>query len=331
MPPSAMDPAARAALREAASEWFVRMRGPDAERSRPAFEAWLAASADHRAMYNRVSVGWEQSRLITHTPTGQAWQGLPEQARTRRGGWGYAVAAGFAALLVLGFLLAPRTPVSGPQIAAQQLSSPVGIRKVRLGDGSVVTLDAGTRLELLFSAGERRVRLRTGRARFEVPRDAARPFIVAASGREVIATGTVFDVSCADGAISVALLRGSVDIRDLRPDAPRQLLARLTPGQAIQLAPGSTEAKRQAMTAAAADWPSGMDEFDDTPLSEVVAVANRYSDRHLVLGDPAIGSLRVTGAYKMGNPEALAATLAAAFDLVVTKGQDNGIILSRRR
>lgn len=37
----------RQALRDEAAHWFARMRGPDAEPSRAAFETWLAADPLH--------------------------------------------------------------------------------------------------------------------------------------------------------------------------------------------------------------------------------------------------------------------------------------------
>lgn len=318
-----------AALREAAAEWFARMRGPDAERDRAAFVAWIAEDPRHKRLYDQMQVTWEQSRLVTHTPAGQAYAGLPPRAAARRSPWPYAVAASIAAIFVVTLLFAYRGPIAGPAARVQEIASQIGIRQVRLGDGSIVTLDAGTRIELRFAAAERRVILKTGRARFDVRQDKARPFIVAAAEREIVATGTLFDVSCLDGKLTVALLRGSVDVRDARPEAPRTLVAHLEPGQEVQLAPGTSAAPRTA-DAGGRDWPSGMVEFDGAPLSTVVAVANRYANRRLVLADPATGALRVTGAYKMGDAEALAATLAAAFDLVVTPGTDGSILLARR-
>lgn len=327
MPGPPTGPSPKEALRETAAEWVIRMRGPDAERARPAFEAWLAEHPDHRRMYDRVSVSWEQSRLVAHTPAGEAWEGLPPRARPARRTWAYAVAAGIAALVMVGLLLAHRSPVAGPGTAVQEIASQVGIRHVRLGDGTVVTLDAETRLALRFTAGERRIVLEAGRARFAVAHDASRPFVVAAAGREIVATGTIFDVSCANGKVSVALLQGGVDVRDAGPDRPRPLIARLAPGQAIRLAAG-VEPVAQALDAGAKDWPNGLVEFDGTPLRDVLATANRYSVRHVVLEDASLGDLRVTGGYRLGDPAALARAMAAALGLQV-EASGRSIVLRR--
>jgi transmembrane sensor len=328
MPGSPAGPSPKEALRETAAEWVIRMRGPDAERARPAFEAWLAEHPDHKRMYDRVAVSWEQSRLVAHTPAGQAWEGLPPRARPARRTWAYAVAAGIAALVMVGLLLAQRAPVAGPGAPAQEIASQVGIRQVRLGDGTVVTLDAETRLALRFSAGERRIVLEAGRARFAVAHDTSRRFIVAAGGREVVATGTVFDVSLARGEVAVALLEGGVDVRDVTSGA--RPVVRLAPGQGLQIAGGRTPPVPRPVTAAERQWPSGMLEFDGTPLREVLAIANRYSRRPIELGDASLGELRVTGGYRLGDPARLARTLAAALNLAVEEETGGRLVLVRR-
>ncbi|HVJ02959.1 MAG TPA: FecR domain-containing protein [Sphingomonas sp.] len=326
-----MDHDADEALRDAAASWFARMQGPDADKSRAAFERWLAESPRHRRAWDRMAASWERGRLIADTPTGRAWQGLPprDRARPRRATWGYAIAASLLVILAVGLLLAHGTPGRAPQVAQQALVSPLGIRKVRLEDGSTVTLDAGARLMLHYTAGERRVALEAGRARFEVAHDAARPFIVVAMEREVVATGTVFDVSIEQGKLSVALLRGGVDVQLARSNAPRAVLAHLVPGETLQIASGDAVPKPGVLSEAAKAWPSGMVEFDGTPLRDVIATANLHSTRRLALADPALGDLRVTGAYRLGDPDALAAGLAAAFGLRVARRSDGAVLLAR--
>lgn len=333
MPPARMDPAAEAALAEAASEWFVRMRGPDAARDRAAFEAWLGESPNHKIMYDRIALRWDQAGLVGHTPSGQARSGLPEKAvrapaRLRH----YAIAAGIALVLGTGVVLQQRASAPAPaaETAIAAIASDVGIRRVRLADGSIVTLDADTRLQLRFTDKERRLELLGGRARFEVAYDARRPFVVAADGREVVATGTIFDVSFRDGEVGVVLLRGGVDVRAAKPNMPREVLARLAPGEAIRFSRDDARPRPAAVSEAIRSWPAGMVEFDGTPLREVLAIANRYSARHIVLGNKELGDLRVTGAYRVGDPAALAETLAAAFDLEVASNGGTVVVWERR-
>lgn len=330
MPPAAPEPPARDLVREAAASWFARMRGPNAERHRAAFEAWAATPA-HRAAFDRMALRWEQSGLVGHTPSGQARTGLPD-ARPPSRTLFYAIAAAIAGLVLSGLLFAvlpmPGQKQSAPQLAARDLSTPVGtIRRLTLPDGSVVTLDTASRIELAFTASERRVRLLAGRARFEVAHGQARPFIVAAGAGEVVATGTMFDVSLIGARPQVRLIQGSVAVRTLAAGAPRVVIAKLVPGQAASL--GEPDARPQ--TLAADRWVGGMLSYDNVPLAEVLAEANRYASAPITLADPDLGKLRVTGGFKAGDQRAIAEALAAGLGLKVEAGAGGALRLARRR
>jgi transmembrane sensor len=87
-------------------------------------------------------------------------------------------------------------------------------------------------------------------------------------------------------------------------------------------------ADRKVSVAPASDWTRGMLQFDGTPLSEAVALANRYSDRHILLVG-GLGALRVTGAFRAGDTAGLAKALAAAFGLSLQQNADGNLLLSR--
>jgi transmembrane sensor len=59
-----------------------------------------------------------------------------------------------------------------------------------------------------------------------------------------------------------------------------------------------------------------------------VALANRYSERHIILGED-LGTLRVTGAFRAGDTTGLAKALAAAFGLSLRTDSAGNFILAR--
>ena len=69
--------------------------------------------------------------------------------------------------------------------------------------------------------------------------------------------------------------------------------------------------------------------FDAIPLSDAIATANRYSSAKIRTVDPAIDDLQVTGAYRAGDTQGLARSLAASFDLRLTIHADGDIVLDR--
>ncbi|KAK0340775.1 hypothetical protein LTR94_029103, partial [Friedmanniomyces endolithicus] len=68
------------------------------------------------------------------------------------------------------------------------------IGRITLTDGSVVTLDAGSAIDVAPMGTQRRIVLRSGRAGFAVAKDAAHPFVVTAGAASVTALGTHFTV-----------------------------------------------------------------------------------------------------------------------------------------
>lgn len=322
----------RERLRGKASDWLVRLRGPDAERYRPAFERWILENPDHADAYERVRAAWGLSDDVRYTPTGRA-RNLTALPPPRSRLVPYALAATALLALAAGMVvLVMQSYASGPaaNVAPVQFATSLGqIRSFTLSDGSTVTLDTDSAIEVDFTGTVRQIRLVHGRARFDVAHNPARPFQVTTNSGMVTARGTLFDVAEVDGQMSVVLLRGAVDVqivtRGLEARAPR--VERLRPGQ--QLTIGGQIGAPTPVIVSEPRWPSGMLEFNGAPLREVVAEANRYGTVPIRLADPTLGDLRVTGVYQAGDTIGLARALAAIFGLRHASTGDGAILLSR--
>jgi len=320
-----------------ASAWFARMRGSDAEMSRLEFERWRASDPRNRAAYARIERRWQLAAGLAGSPLAQehlaAVNRRPFYAMP-----GPRVACGslIVALLIGGgavFLWRG----DGPRPAAvAQASAPfetrVGeIRTMRLADGTTVTLDTDSAIEPVFTGQMRVVRLSRGRARFDVAHEAGRPFMVEAGGRTIIDRGTLFDVVLGREGVKVVLLRGAVEIRDRKArGAGGAPVARLVPGQVFADAPAAGVPQVSAAPGGSDQWVKGMLSFDGAPLEDVVAAANRYSAHKIRLGEPALAGLRVTGTFHATPTDALAAILAATFNLRVEHDAQGDFILHAR-
>lgn len=139
---------------EEASDWFARMRGPDAFASREAFAAWLADPPNARA-YREIERVWTVSGMAG-VPAKEHAQ--PQSARASWQRFGLAASIALVATMVALLLIANRQ-VSRPGLSVAAYASRVGeIRQITLADGSRVTLDTASRLVVDFTAHERRVR-----------------------------------------------------------------------------------------------------------------------------------------------------------------------------
>lgn len=320
-------PKTRGRLRREAAGWLARLqsgRDPDIERK---FRRWLDADTAHAAAFGRIQRSYEQAGLLRQSRASADEIGAVSARLPflQPYGWAAAAAAALALVLLAGLYL--NGGALGPAATeAVMLSTRVGeIRNVELADGSRITLDTATRLDVEIGRSGRSAHLRHGRVRFRVVR-AGEPFVVETASATISTREGVLDVEQIGENGHVEVLAGAADVRaSNRSDAASVTVAA---GEDLAVTPGGTERKRAA--AAAHDWTRGMLQFDATPLPDAVALANRYSERHIVLvGD--LAALRVTGAFRAGDTAGLAKALAAAFSLTLEQNGDGDLVLSSSR
>ncbi len=304
---------------QAAARWLA-CEDLDQSPLREQFEQWLADSEDNRQAWDQAQRMWDvfddadDSDLIAAMARA-ARQAKPEPVAKRF--WPQLIAASVAAVAVSaalftgaqqGWFEAPagpmHTPVAGPSLVAMgQADYMTGKGQksiVDLPDGTRVTLDADSAVDVAFTNGRRDVRLLNGRAYFDVAHDKAHPFAVQAAGRVVTALGTQFDVRLTPGAVRVVLAEGSVSVASA-PGRKAAPLVKLVPGQAF-VAQADAAGK---VTATDLDedlaWKQGVVEFQDQPLSDAVSLLNRYTRAQIVIKDPKVAALRITGVFKTGD------------------------------
>jgi len=312
---------------EAAAQWDARLRGSKATtRDCAAFHAWLRESPEHQVAHDR---------LQTALATLQANAALPElsalrdearngihQGRIRR--WMPMIAA-VAAVLILALVIVPRAP-RGDTIYATSSDERTS---VTLADGSVITLDASTRVSVRLGKLRRDVTLLAGRALFQVAKDRQRPFVVKAGDRTITALGTKFDVRLSPDELRVTLAEGSVAVAPVQPGhgAVRQIMK--PQQQLVEVANAVTPQLRDIDADKALSWVDGRVFFDNEPLASAVEEMNQYSKRQIVV-DPGVADLRINGMFRTGNQAGFIEGVQLALPVEV-HGDDQGrLVISRR-
>ena len=310
-------------LRREASSWLARLEGGNGPEVEQEFRRWYEADPRHAEAFDSVRRSYASAGLLRHSELARERSISPETPRASSPQPRWALAAAIAvALLVPGTLLVTQGALSPTETRnTVLLASAVGeIRHVSLEDGSRVTLDTATKVEVELGRSERRAVVREGRARFEIAPD-PRPFIIETALTEVTGGPAVLDVERRGAAARVEVLSGSATAS--LDSAGQQSSVTVAAGEGFSSghpAPFRLDADRSA-------WTSGMLQFDGTPLAEAVALANRYSERKIVLAAGA-GQLRVTGAFRAGDIAALAKSLAKAFDLKLERTRSGDFHLS---
>lgn len=235
--------------------------------------------------------------------------------------------AGLAALY-----LVPPAPFAGGPLATE-----IGeVRTTKLADGSVLVLDAGTRLQVTLGQARREVRLLSGRARFDVAKDPSRPFVVSSGENEIEAIGTSFDVIRRETGTVVLLREGVVALRtpaDASASANAGAVATMmAPGEQIAVGnDGKRSPKRivQPEADAAAAWKRRVIEATDQSLEDLLADANRYGRTRIVLTDASLKDRKISGVFHADDTQTIVAVLERYFGLRASWRGDGTVVLER--
>jgi transmembrane sensor len=304
-----------------AAGWYARKRAGDMSAQEiAALNAWLAADPAHLEAFERMDRTWTGAESARGDPRimmmreAALKQGLRRPRVLAARALVASLAVAVIAVTMLG--LTPYLGLNGyGSLAAQTLRTGVGQQAtVTLSDGSVVTLNTDTRLRTRPAKGRRLVYLDRGQAFFRVAKDPLHPFIVTAAGRTVTAVGTAFDVRVDDRKFEVTVVEGKVRVQGApppvlrlpdigsraRPDKP--LKEDLTAGvQLVASLDAPTWSVAPTDTAREVSWLRGYVVFQKARFADVVAEMNRYSDKKLVVDDPALANAPISGAFKAGD------------------------------
>ncbi len=175
------------------------------------------------------------------------------------------------------------------------------IRRIDLPDGSVATIGPDSALALAFTADRRIIHLLAGMSYFKVKSDPNRPFSVFAGNLNATALGTAFDVSSDAGVLSVSVDHGLVDVRS--SDTALESGVKLGQGEWIVYdSASSTIARGERERDQIASWRNNIVVAEKETISALVARISRWMPGRVVIADPSIGNLRVSGIFDLNDP-----------------------------
>jgi transmembrane sensor len=306
---------------DVAAHWVVRREsGPLSEAEEREFNAWLEAAPHHPGALIRAEVAWQNmdrlgamagaaaSRHSTHaladkikTQGARPFGSSNVRGRTRF--VAATVASAAAVAIVVSFV--------SVNSRAHSYAADVGeVRRITLEDGSGVVLNSDSKVSVRFRDTVREVRLERGEAIFEVAKNKTRPFIVLTDAVSVRAVGTAFSVRRADGAVSVAVTEGVVEVTQ-----PATLPQRVSVDERAMVRPRQEiEVRRENRSTLERQlaWRTGMISFAGESLADAVNEVNRYSRRKIEIDDPSLRTRPVIGIFRVGDVDAFAQGAAAA-------------------
>lgn len=304
-----------AEVRKEAVAWYARLcSGEATEADHEAWARWHAAHPDHRRAWGH----FEALQLTLQRAPGAVAAATLQAARRdrRRVLRGIATLAGGGVLASLSWRLA--STEAGLRAWLADYRTGAGEQRViTLADGSQLTLNTRTSVDVSINAAHRRVVLLEGEILVHTARPGIRsgsaardnrPFQVQTPQGQILALGTRFTVRSDGDRTVVSVLEDAVEVRAAQ--APGQV-ARLEAGQQATFSLAHIEATQPAEPMFAS-WASGSLIVNGWRLEDVVRELARYRAGRLAC-DPAVADIAVSGVFPIGDTDKALAVITRAF------------------
>lgn len=184
--------------------------------------------------------------------------------------------------------------------AIQEISSPAGIRsQVVLPDGSKVWLNAESTIKfpVPFPKDSRNVDL-MGEAFFDVAKNPEQPFVVHSGNVDVKVLGTRFNYKAfkEDNTIEVVLEEGKIALSLNNHSGTKEAVLKPGDRAVIEKASGETKISNQRINKYIA-WHTGKLVFENTPMSDVALMLERWYGIEVIVQDKEIMNYRFTTTF----------------------------------
>ena len=312
-----------------AAEWVARIdRAPLSATEADELKQWLVGDRRRRGAFIRAKALWIRSESASalgpqYDPENfQPAVAEASQAEPRRRvfSWSGVLAASLAIVVVL---------VATFQMPTAYATSKGEMRTVPLGDGTTITLNTDTRIKVYEEEGQRRIRLLKGELLIEGA-GAAAPTFVEVEGKHLEASAATFVVRKLDGQPAQVLVQdGHVVLGEEKQTASIPLAANTGASLLVGKEQGwQLRALSYGQLGRELAWREGKIALQGETLADAVALYARYSDTPIVIADPELAQLPVTGLFAVNNPLGFSKAVANVFGAEVRQ-EDGRIVIAR--
>ena len=301
---------------EAARAWIMRLsRSTVGETDWIDFNVWLEASDENADAYDRAINLWSEYQAFANAPR-------PSKSKSETKSWRRYLIPGFGVAAAILLALPVSEAMTPPQVFKTERGE---TRTVWLDDGTRIDLNSASTLKVKLGWRTRKVEMADAEAIFDVAKDSSRPFVISAGDEKIRVVGTKFNVRRRDGAQSVTVERGRVEVSGL--DGSKMVA--LTPGQRLDHSEGKSGVGVRAFDPAVAmSWRSGRLIYRDEPLSIVAADLSRLPGHAVRAADTETAKLRFSGVISARNSDE-AAKVLTMLTPVTLQETPQGLVLRR--
>lgn len=217
-----------------------------------------------------------------------------------------------------------------PTYRSEHYASAIGQRQhIQLADGSEITLNTNTSLEVSWHLRSRRVQLPQGQAMFHVAKATYRPFIVSAAHSETRVLGTRFEVYHQNEQVAVTVAEGQVRVTSKAADGLTGTT--LTASQQVRIDnDGRMHAAETIDPSLSMSWLDGKLVFSQTPLQQVIAEIQRYRTEPIRLQAGKATRLKLSGTFSIDNTDKLLQLLPDILPVRLEQQADGSLLISAK-
>jgi Fe2+-dicitrate sensor, membrane component len=289
-----------------AAYWHVQLNDESVSDSdRTAWEAWLAADHRHREAWERMQI---LGRQLASLPADIAVPTLSRARLSRRRS--LKILGGFFLVGAAGTLFHQAPPAW--HLARADYRTGTGERRhIELPDGGILDINTATAVDVNYTGDIRQLRMWRGEILVETAVDTAgRPLEIKTDQGVVRALGTQFTVSVEENRTRVAVLEKAVEIR-----LESGQIQRLDAGQQVDFSAEAIASPSQIPEGEGA-WRYGKLIAIDRRLDDFIAELARHRPGKIVCS-PKVAELRLSGAFRLGNTDAILDNLVASLPVRV--------------
>lgn len=309
-------------LEEEASLWIVKMERGLSTEDEDALRAWLSLSVKHHRYFLHYAEAWGKTEALSSLADLFPRVKSEPPRHARRWSWESVLGSVAVSIMFLLILSLDQTPSNLPVVSYETAVG--GQSNVVLSDGSVLTLNTNTQVDVAMGPKLRSLILRAGEINLDVAKDPSRPLQVVVGETVFEAVGTQFNIKIdqtkhVELLVTEGLVRVGVSPKDVMSSKsiggqrPQDLL--IGQGEKVTIKGGARvlETLPENDIEVELSWKEGNLIFKGQPLGEAITEVSRYTSVEFVVVDDDLKTIQIAGLFKSGDVAGFLSALEANF------------------
>ena len=319
-------------IKEQAVYWITCEKEGLNESQKKELESWLKENQLHQKTYDRMKFIHQMSNSLSKENSqklsNEVHRNLSKSKLSFKVKSYYTSAA--AIVLVLFFSLFKIYDENSLKYEKVYSTNTQSILEQSLPDGSIISLDAKTKLDIKFYKNKREAFLSNGKVMFNVEKNENRPFLITSNNIQIEVVGTKFEVINSNNKTTINVKEGKVRTYFLN-DLDRKVNTRLlTKAETITYTnQGEVNKYLKLNPNKIALWQNNLINFNQISLKEALEEFSKYYDYNFDFSHKKIENYIITGEFATNQIDIFLNTITKIYPLNIDK-KDKLIKISKK-